>query len=311
MVATAYAPVLTLPAQTPRPRGLLIGTATDLSADAGFLVEGTDRLGLGVKFQGWGCDPLLAGNSDCDAQRLFTNAGSPVDSTGDYIDDEGLSTVGKGAALNGFPDEQTQPAFLVVDGISCSTLSFPDINALGVSGPNRIRARMRLLMSNMLTSELVTGWASQGNSLASTATSLTASTDMDEVAQRIEGHLAATLKGVQGTVVIPPTLLHQAIEADWVLLDNGALRTATGHKVIADSGYLGDPADPSDAGPATFTIYAAPEVFYRVGPTRGVGWDVSSDTFDWETNMRDRLAEARAQLLFDSCAVGSTVLTLS
>lgn len=307
MVATGYEPIVTMPTPSPRPFGLLVGTATLLTGDDGFNVEGRDRLGLGVKYQPWGCAPLTAGNSDCDAQAVFNQGGNPYDSAGDL--DGTYSSLTKADAVGSIPDEVIQPAFLVVDGLACSTLSFPDLNMLGVPLTNRLRARMRLLMSRMLTMELITGWASQGISLNSEATTLAASTSMDDVAQAIEGHLASVLLGQQGTVHIPPALLHQAMDIGWVHLIDGSLRTGTGHKVIADAGNLGDPDDPTESAPSTWTIFGSGEVYYRVGDTVQL-WDIGDDTFNWETNIRERLVEARAQLLFDPCSVGSTVLTL-
>lgn len=276
--------------------------------------EGVSRLGNGVRHTPWGCDPLLSGSAACATDFLLNGTGSGYDAVWEYDQasepgvESGNVDEGKDTAINEYPGTVEQPAFKVVDGLKCSTLWQPDDNQYGASMSNRLRRRMNVIMSSMLTGELISGWASGGISLSSEADVLTAATSMAEAGLEIEEFLRDQLHGQVGVVFIPPQLLHYAIEADWVMLDRGQFYTATGHRVVADAGHVGD-LGPQAPSAGEFWIYATGDIGYGVTDTRLLG-EVTTDTFDRDSNMRERLAEAYAQLVFDPCAVGGVIVDM-
>lgn len=314
MVATALETTIQLSPPTPRSRGLLVDAALDLTA-ADTSSQGRDRLGLGVQHTPWGVTPLRTGNLDCSADVILVSppTGAAFDGAPAVIDGnvEGSSGVyGKSAALGDFDATAVHPAFKIVDGLVCSTLSFPDANSdTFTSMTGRLQRRMRTQSSAALTFELITGWASNGPSLTSEATTLTASAGMVKAAEEVEEHLAEVLHGNAGLVFIPPRLLHYAVDVGWARIEGGQLYTATGHRVVADAGHTGVEG-PSAPGAGAHWIFASGDVAYRVSDTMLLG-DYSHDTFDSTTNLRERLAEAYAQLAFDPATVGATLVTIA
>jgi hypothetical protein len=305
--------VVQLPPPQRRSRGLLVDVAENMSAVMTY--NGRSRIGNGVIHTPWGCDPLLSGSAGpCDTDFLLNGDGPGYDAVWEYEQESAPGEqsanfdAGKATAIHAYPSTVEQPAFKVVDGLTCSTMSQPDDNQYGASMSNRLRRRMSVLMSGMLTSELITGWASGGISLSSEATVLTAATSMAEAGLEIEEHLRDTLQGQAGTVFIPPQLLHYAVEAEWVYRDGNRFYTQTGHSVVADAGHTGalGPATPSGG---EFWLYAAGDIGYGLTDTILLG-EVSSDTLDTSTNMRERLAEAYAQLVFDPCPVGAVIVDM-
>jgi hypothetical protein len=306
-----------LPPPEVRPWGLLLDVASqlpslvypDLAANPqGRFPNGntraTDRLGLGVQHQPWGCEPLKRGNSDCNPEYLLNGEGAAIDSQGDLV--TANVDAEKSAALLGYEDLVVHPAFKVVDGVRCSVMSFPDDTSRNASMVNRLRNRMRVLLSNTVADELVSGWASGGPSLTSEATIVTPlGTGLAGAGAALEAALAASLHGATGTIHLPPFLVAAAIDSCWVHLINGRLVTSTGHVVAADSAY-----GASEVESGTVTIFASGPVFYRSSDTTLLG-DHSHDTFMRDSNIRERIAELRAQLAFDPCAVSAVEVDLN
>jgi hypothetical protein len=306
VASTGRETTIQLPPPAPRARGLLVDVAVQL-AEGDTSYQGHDRLGQGVQHTPWGCEPLRTGNLDCSADYLINGSGPALDAEGDL--DPAAIDEDKTSAILSFDSVVTHPAFKVVDGLKCSTLSFPDANSESFTGmTGRVLRRMRTLMSAALMGELVSGWASSGPSLSSEAEVLTASTGISKAAERIEAHLAASLQGNAGVVYIPPSLLHLAVNIDWVRVEGGALHTVTGHKVVADAGHDGK-RGPTDPANNVFWLFASADVCYRVSDTNLLG--DGSETLDLYVNVRERLAEAYAQLAFDPCAVAATAVTIA
>jgi hypothetical protein len=303
VAATGREVTIQLAPPAPRSRGLLVDVAMPLSTDQ-TSANGRDRLGQGVQHQPWGCAPLRTGNLDCTADYLINGDGPAVDGQGDVIDNNVDEF--KDTALRNFDDVVIHPAFKVVDGLTCSTLWQPDLSSGSFTGITpRLMRRMRTLMSAALTGELVTGYASAGPSFLSDAQTLTDAANISEAAYRIEAHLADTLQGNAGTVFIPPALLHAAVEAGWVSISGNTILTATGHKVVADAGHVATQG-PDSGGGGGLWIFAAGDIFYRVSDTMLLG--EGSETLDISTNMRERLAEAYAQLAFDPCPLAGVAV---
>jgi len=266
-----------LPPPQPRKRGLFVDAALQLGSDA-FTANGRNRLGNGIQHNPWGCAPLIAGGLDCSADFLLNGDGPAYESLrSSNLNEENINT-GKSTAIRDYDAVVEHPAFKVVDGLECSTLSFPDDNQYGASMTNRLRNRMRTQMSAMLTAELVSGWASGGPSLSSEADVLTEAFDMDEAAVSIEEWLAGQLHGNTGVVYIPPQVLHRAVSADWVQVVGNSLETVSGHVVISDAGHLGDvgPTDPGvpgvrhDAAGRPFQRHAGARVESPAASRRGI-----------------------------------------
>lgn len=316
MAATALETTIQLAPPTPRSRGLFVDAALDISlSDTTY--QGKDRLGLGVQHTPWGTAPLRVGNLNCQADLLLVEPqtgaafSDPDNFTVNDTNVEGASgNYGKGAALNNFDAVAVHPSFKLVDGLQCSVISFPDLNSDSfTSMSGRLQRRMRTYSSAAITYELVTGWASGGPSLTSEAVTLTASTSMAKAAEEIEEHLAGVLYGNTGLVFIPPRLLAAAVAADWVVVEGGQLWTVTGHRVVADAGHTGVEG-PSAPGANQHWIFATGDVAYRVSDTKLLG-DYSHETFNRSSDLRERIAEAYAQLAFDPATVGATLTTVA
>jgi hypothetical protein len=303
VAATGREVTIQLAPPAPRSRGLLVDVATPLSADQ-TSKEGRDRLGQGVQHQPWGCAPLVTGNLDCTADYLINGDGPALDGNGDII----AANVDhfKYEAIRSFDDLVVHPAFKVVDGLACSTLSQPDLSSSSFTGITpRLLRRMRTLMSAALTGELITGYASMGPAFLTDAQVLSDAANVSAAAYAIEAHLAETLQGNAGTVFIPPALLHAAVDAGWVEISGNSLLTATGHKVVADAGHVATQG-PDSGGGGGLWIYAAGDISYRVSDTVLLG--EGSETLDISFNLRERLAEAYAQLAFDPCPLAGVAV---
>lgn len=291
-----------LPPPPRRPWGLLVDVAEQIPAES-FVSDGHDRLGLGLQHVPWGCEPLHRGSADCSAEFLLNGDGPAFDSEGEII--EANVTEDKFPAIGSLDEIVIHPAFKVVDGLRCGVLSLPERSDTGFTGITaRILNRMRTLVSETLTAELVDGWASGGPSLMSEAVVLPTGFSMASTAAYIEQHLANTLHGASGTVFIPPALLHVAVDAKWVTREGSRYYTRTGHVVISDAGH--NPAQGPGTSTDGFWIYASGPVHYRLSDTRLLG--EGSETLDLHHNIRERLAEAWAQLAFDPCSVAAAHL---
>lgn len=306
MAATGRESVIQLPAPEPRTRGRLIDVALPIT-EAETAVNGRDRIGQGVTHVPWGNTPLLTGNTDCTADYLINNTGPGADVNGATIIGN-VEANDKTAAILDYEDIVVHPSFKIVDGLKCSNLSFPDDTQLNASLTQRLLQRIKTMTSAALANELMTGWAATGPSLTSTATTLTASSNMEVAGRRIEAHLATQLQGGRGMVHMAPGLVHIGIEVGWIRIIDNQLETATGHQVVCDAGYTGL-VGPTAPGANQFWVFASGDISYRVSDTMLVG--DGSETLVLRSNLRQRIAEALAQLAFDPTVVGATLVTVT
>jgi hypothetical protein len=324
VAATGLEVTIQLPPPAQRPWGLLVdvahripaesltypGVNAPASATTGNARRGQSRLGLGVQHVPWGCAPLRRGNLDCSADYLINQSGPAVDEEGDLITANIDDT--KASALIGYDEVTVHPAFKVVDGLQCSTLSFPDDTSRNASMVNRLQNRMRRMISHDLANELVTGFASGGPSLSSEAQELfPLFGGIHGAIATIEGHLGFALPASQGCVLVPPAILPALVDAGWVIVVGASLMTVTGHMVIADSGFYGGTGPGGvDSGLGEYWVYATSTIGWAVSDTRLLG-DTTHDTLDVASNIRERLAEAYAQVAFEPCSVAAVLFDMN
>lgn len=289
-----------LPSPSRRSGGLFVDVALPIDTNFG----GADRIGSGVVHVPWGCDPMYLGNAE-----ICMVDGETVVSVEDGIDVGATDLAPKDNAIRDYPGQVVHPPFKVVDGLQCGVLSFPHDTTPSTSISNRLRARMALQISKMMMAELVAGAVSGGPSLNSEATALAAASSTGAAAITVETWLASVLHNGVGAVVLPVGLLAAAVEAGWV--NPSTMTTMSGHRVIADAGFTGDASNPTDATPASYSIfgmglpghaYSSPKILDVVSGSSHV--DISDDTIR-------QISEAYAQIAFDPCVVGKVEVTLS
>lgn len=284
-----------------RSGGLFADVARPIVTTSG----GVNRLGLGVVHVPWGCDSVVGGPSEACA---VDSGGDPIPD-GVYIEtSDGVELMTKDAAIVSFPEAVTHPAFKIVHGLECSALSFPNDTTPSSSIQNRLRGRMRLQLSKMLTAELVDGALSGGPNLADDSESLGSAADVADAAVLIESWLASVLHNAEGVVVLPVGLLPAAIKAKWVTPD---FRTVSGHQVIADAGFTGDPTNPKSANPSTFSIFALGDIGWSASDASVMDVAAGSSHVGITDDMVRAIAEAYAQIAFDPCAAGEVTLAAS
>lgn len=286
-----------------RPWGLLVDVATAIPA-AALSQSGVNRIGMGVTWVPWGCDGLRRGDVSCDVGWLVQQDNTPPEFLGT---EAGYGDVDDGKQTAILPYEETvvQAPFKIVDGLACNSLSMDSDEMDG-----RLVRRMDVFMSSVLAAELQSGLASQGASLNDAAPIVPLFGGFDGVAAAIEQHLADTLHGAVGIVHIPPAVLHVAMEHGYVRVVDGMLRTSTGHAVSADAG-LDPSAGPNPGGPGQFWLYATGPVGYHVTDTNLLGSLQDGQTFDYASNLLERIAEALGIVVFDPCSVAPILLDLS
>lgn len=271
MAATGYEPEILIPAPSVRSHGLLLTSAFRLP-DSVFVAGGVNRMPFGVKFIPWGCEGLQVFPSDCD----------PIEKT-----------------LNPLPDFVTQPAFSVVDGLFCTTLS-------GVENDidTRLISRLRTRISYVFAQELVYGTQSGGQNLAASATALTITpTNLLEALNLIEMSLASSMQGEVGMVHMTPRALTLLNVEGAIEEMDGKWFTTTGHIVVADAGYDSN-LDPAGRGAASGAewMYGSGPVYYGISDPELIG-ENDHTTFNRSKNRRERLAEATGIVIFDPCPV--------
>jgi hypothetical protein len=155
-----------------------------------------------------------------------------------------------------------QSAFQIYDAFNASALDHtPDI----IDG--YLSDRNRLQQSAALAAELLTGAASGGRSLSSTATAPamrafgSAAVSVQQGVAILEDDLARTLYGGQGMIHMSPGLLGLAIQNAGFSFRDGEWYTALGHCVVADAGYV-DAKEPTGLTASA----AMKEWMYASGP---------------------------------------------
>lgn len=293
--------IISLPIEPDRPRGLFTSVAEMLPS---LERDGVDRTGAGVVHVPFPCTDSVAGPLTCDSNGAVFIPGD----TGDNDKSDAIRFYPEYEDPNSGTDPEFYPwvthnAFKIVDGLSCSTISLPMENSPTRSLPNTLRALIRRSLSGMFTAELVTGEAGSNPSLNDLAEDYGSSSTMQAAAFTIENHLADVLHGARGTVLLPLGLLPVAVDSGWVMVSGNSLETVSGHKVIADPGFLGDPDNPKDITPATQQIFAMGSVFFGSRAFRELQGAVNLDT-----NRVNQLIETFAQLAYNPCTVGTVTL---
>jgi hypothetical protein len=287
-----------LPAPTLRSGGLFVDVAVPIDTVLG----ARDRIGSGVVHVPWGCEPMFAGNAE-----ICMMSGELVESVEDGIDTGATDLEPKSAAIREYPERVIHPPFKIVDGLECSVLSLPHLSTpTEPSMGDRLRSRMSLQISKMMMAELVSGQVSGGPSLLSEATTLTAASSMAVAAVRIETWLASVLHNGVGVVVLPVGQLAAAETIGWV--NPSTLRTASGHFVIADAGFTGDPADPTSAEPGSFEVFGMSVPGQRYSDPKILEVASGSSHVDITDDMVAMINEAYAQIAFEPCSVGSVAV---
>lgn len=290
-----------VPIQLPAPARRSGGLFTDVAQMIDTTKDGVDRLGSGVVHVPWGCEPVHLGNAE-----ICVVSGETTASVEDYIIIEGTDTGTKADAINDYPDQVIHPPFKVVDGLRCSSISLPHRGEASIG--DRLGSRMRLQMSKMMMAELVAGAASGGVSLLSEATDL-GTAAMAQAIIDVETWLASVLHNGVGAVAVPVGLLHLAVEYGWV--DPSTMRTRTGHYVIADAGFTGDPADPTSVDPASFSIFGFGIPGHAYSSPNVLSVASGSSHVDITDNVIEEIVESYAQIAFDPCTVGEVTVTFS
>lgn len=281
-----------IPVQLPFPQLRSGGLFFDVATPLDLTYAGRDRTGVGVVHVPFGCDPMFFGPSEaCSTSDV------------DGIDTGATDLEPKDAAIRDYPDQVIHPAFKVVDGLQCSSISLPNSEQSGdATLSDRLSARYRLQISKMATAELVSGAASGGPSLSSEATDLGTGT-MADAAFALETWLASSLHNGVGVILIPVGSLAEVKGVNWI--DPNAMSTVTGHGVIADAGYTGEPADPTVFDPATRVLYALGVPAYSVTDQNVLALASGMSMVDITDNMVRAISESYMQLAFDPCTVAS------
>lgn len=204
------------------------------------------------------------------------------------------------------PELENQPAFLLWDALTCSTLGI-SLSTLG----RLLTENVTDFLSATLAMELESGTGSGGASLASTANVVTSAAVPLKVAMAmLEDHLGSALHGGLGVIHLTPGLFTLAI-ADG-LVDETTHKTPTGHDVIGDAGHTGvvDPADGGAVGEGERYIYASGDIWYATSAVKGVLTVESEDAAPVYIPQNDNrpLVERYGLIVFNQDLVGAALV---
>ena len=279
--------------RTPYPRPLPRGRLLDIIA----------RLTVG--------DMLVAGSEAGYAERWLAGLGWEPNECSRLLTDNVVV-----CGTNDFPDLSNvecqdpidQTPFALYDVFNGSTLEYriEEIDSI-------LRERYELIRSAAFARELVGGAASGGRSLSSTA-HLTAggatATSVEVALYHLENDLGETMNGGQGLIHLPPGLLHSFVTQGGLQLVDGQWQTPTGHRVVADAGYVGAP-EPSGGSAASATqawVYASGPV--RWAATDDFLGDNGSEYTSITRNQIQRILAGYGILVFDPCPVTAVLVTI-
>lgn len=265
-----------------RPYALLLDVARQLPA-AQLQVNGIERWQLaGVTWVPWGCTNIDTDVVGCNITNIKN--------------------------LEGFPAIETQKAFLLVDGLACSTLS---------SDPaymdQKLRERLDVYASAAFATELMRGTNGGPNSFKTNETTILgggAARSLRLAFADLETHLASKLHGAKGVIHLTVAALALAAADGFVFFTDGGWVTATGHDVVADAGYDGSAPDGNAVSADQDWLYASGPVFYAITSIRPVGMRNDEST-NIPRNIHEFFAERYGLVAFDPCAVGAVRATLA
>jgi hypothetical protein len=288
MAATGFEIDLDLPI-TPEARvaATLASVSPTIPDDAFAMSDDIKRWPAGITWLPWGIGNITTAPSDCVTQYAKT--------------------------ARELPAVVVQPAFLLHDALTCSTLG-PSLQLLA----RRVETNLDVYASAAFAAELETATQSGGVGLVGNATYTPAVASGTAVGlQRaffdLEDHLATTLHGALGVIHLPAGLLTVAEAATLVTWRDGAFRTSTGHAVIGDAGHRGTaaPEGQSAAAAGERWIYASGPVLHRIGEIERMDSDVDGDSQVFiEHNDNRPLRERYGVVAFDPATLGAALVTL-
>lgn len=274
-----------------RTRGVFATGARRIPSEQ-FVHQDHNRLIAGAKFVPWGVDIA--------AQMAKHVACGP---------EEDLST-----AIGTWPSDETQNAFSMAKGFECSTLSLGfEFDTIA----ERSEAFLEYVTGLVLTRELITGAASEGLSLQSSAVTPSGSTNLSISAllMAIDDWFDSVLGNGVGMIWVPTralTRIVQTTSAGVSAAEPDVVRTPAGHIIVGDAGF-GAAVTPAVGGTAATApdtwVYASGPVGYGLNDIKPVG-DGRQDTLDMTRNIRNVVARRDAILLFDPSTVAAFRLDL-
>lgn len=126
----------------------------------------------------------------------------------------------------------------------------------------------------------------------------------------LEAELALMLRGVQGIIYMPPSILHQATYKAGLVPVGAHWETPAGTTVVSDAGFEGapQPTGQSAAGAGETWLYASGPVEYQYhnpGPTG----DEPREYTDIHHNVVERYLQTMGILIFDLCPITAVLTT--
>lgn len=204
----------------------------------------------------------------------------------------------------------SQTPFRISDAAKASLLAYT-LEEVGA----RLSARYNRSVSAAFASELISGTASGGQSLSSTATAPNgiafggAAVPIWHALAVLEEEIAERLQGSVGYIHLPPGLLAQAVNTYGLSLNaQGMWETPAGNIAISDAGYLNPPPPTGEAASNATTdwVYASGPVWYAATVPILIG--DGAETVDFTRNRFTRYIAGYGILVFDPCPV-TAVLT--
>lgn len=265
-----------------RPHALLLDVAERIP-DSKLSATGTARWPLaGVTWVTWGCSNIDTDVVGCEVTNI--------------------------KSLEDFAAIETQKAFLLVDGVRCSTLSsVPD------TMDRRLEKRLDVYASAAFAVELMRGTNGGPNSFKTNETTIISNTarTLRLAFADMETWLADKLHGARGIIHLTPAAMILAAADGLVRFVEGQWQTATGHLVVADAGYDGSAPNGVAAVAADVDfLYASGPIYYAVTAIAPVGRRNHEST-DMTRNVHQFFSERYGLLAFDPCAVGAVRTTLA
>lgn len=272
-----------------RDRGLLLAASPGIPDSAFSSDDARRRWGNGITWLPWGVGNISTDPADCVTEY-------------DQVARE-------------LPAPLIQPAFMLYDALTCSTLG-PSIQLLA----GRVMTNLDVFASAAFAAELETAAASGGVGLVGNATYTPAVASASAVNLSVgladlEDHLADVLHGTKGVIHLTAGLLTIAVADGLVEWRDGQYRTATGHVVVGDAGHDGTaaPHGQSAATSGTKWIYATGPVHHLIeSEPRGIVSDVDGDTQVYVLHNDNRpLAQRLGVLAFDPATIGAALVTVT
>lgn len=284
MAFTGYEVPITLPPLRRVRYSSLLGSIQELvvqplrNGPNGFTDTNTRRWQFGVKFVPRDCKPLRTLGADC----------APVNKIVDL-----------------YEDVTTQPAFTLYDGLQCSILSNNPAEMA-----QQLTNNLDVLASAIFANELVSGLASGGNSLSSTAAVPLGglnSLPISAALNFLEDELGVRLQGAVGMIHVTPGVLGALVRNGSVRIEGDSYTSPSGHTVVGDAGYVTPgigmlpPVGQPLAVDGQEWMYASGPVLYKQSPIDELGEDI--EQMDWARNTLLKLQEKYGILVFEPCPV--------